>query len=91
MEAQDAIDIGRHAIATAMLIGSPVLAVGLITGLLIGILQALTQVNDQTVSFVPKIVCMLIAISICLPWLIQTMMDYSHTLISEIPRTVMGG
>jgi len=91
MEAHNAIDLGRQAIATAMLIGSPVLVVGLVTGLLIGILQALTQVNDQTVSFVPKIVCMLIAISICLPWLIQTMMDYSHNLITDIPRVIMGG
>jgi flagellar biosynthetic protein FliQ len=85
MEAQDAIDLGREAIWTALLIGSPVLLAGMIVGLLIGLFQALTQIQEQTVAFVPKIVAMVLAVSIALPWLIARMLQYSTDLITEIP------
>ena len=91
MEAQHAIDLGREALMTALLIGAPVLLVGVVVGLAIGLLQALTQIQDQTVSFVPKIVAMLLAFSICLPWLLQRMIDYSQTLFNNIPNIVLGG
>ena len=67
------------------------LLVGVVVGLLIGLVQALTQIQDQTVSFVPKIVMMGLVLVICLPWLIQRMMTYSEDLITNIPRTLMGG
>ncbi len=91
METQMAVDIGRRAILTALLIGSPVLIVGMAVGLTIGLFQALTQVQDQTIAFVPKIVAMVAAIGICLPWLIQTMVDYSEELFVEIPTHLFGG
>lgn len=86
MDPQDAIDLGREAIWTALLIGSPVLLAGMVVGLLIGLLQALTQVQEQTVAFVPKIVAMVLALSLTLPWLIVHMLQYSSDLISEIPN-----
>ena len=85
MESHVAIDLGRNAIFTALLIGSPVLLVGTIVGLLIGLAQALTQVQDQTVAFVPKIVAMVVALSFALPWLIQMMMEYASGLFAEFP------
>ena len=85
MEPQDAIDLGREAIWTALLIGSPVLLAGMIVGLLVGLLQALTQIQEQTVAFVPKIVAMVLALSIALPWLITRMLQYSADLITNIP------
>ena len=91
MNAQSAIDIGREAMFTALLISSPVLLVGVAVGLVIGILQALTQVQDPTVSFVPKIVAMVLALSFCLPWLIQHMLEYSSRVITSIPRLITGG
>lgn len=75
----------------ALLVSAPVLLVGIGVGLLIGLLQALTQIQDQTLSFVPKILAMLTAFAIGLPWLIQRMVEYSGTLISNIPRVVLGG
>jgi len=84
MDAQDAIDLGRQAIWTALLIGSPVLLSGMLVGLLIGLLQALTQIQEQTIAFVPKIVAMVMVLSIALPWLITRMMEYSSDLISGI-------
>ena len=91
MSAQDAIDLGREALVIALLIGAPILLVGTSVGLLVGLIQALTQVQDQTVSFVPKIIAMVVALAVCLPWLIQTMVDYSQNLITNIPTVIMGG
>ena len=91
MTPQDAIDLSREAIQTGLLVGAPVLLVGGVVGLVLGLLQALTQVQDQTVSFVPKIFMMILALSFCLPWLIQRMLDYSQGLLTNIPQIVMGG
>ena len=91
MDSQTAVDLGREALSTALLIGAPVLLVGVIVGLLISLVQALTQIQDQTISFVPKIVTMALALVICLPWLIQRMMTYSENLITNIPLTLLGG
>ena len=85
MNPQDAIDLGREAIWTALLVGSPVLLAGMVVGLMIGLLQALTQVQEQTVAFVPKIVAMVLVLSLTLPWLITRMLQYSTDLISGIP------
>jgi flagellar biosynthesis protein FliQ len=60
-------------------------------GLLIGLAQALTQVQDQTVAFVPKIVAMFVALLVCLPWLTQKLIEYSEQLITNIPKTISGG
>lgn len=90
MTSADAIDLGREALFTALLIGAPVLLVGTVVGLLIGLLQALTQVQDQTVAFVPKLVAMVAALAICLPWLLERLMTYSADLFTNIPSTVSG-
>jgi flagellar biosynthetic protein FliQ len=91
MNPLDAIDLGREAIITSLLIGAPVLLVGVVVGLVIGLFQAVTQVQDQTISFVPKIVAMVGALALCLPWLVQRMVEYSQELIENIPRIVSGG
>jgi flagellar biosynthesis protein FliQ len=85
MDAQQAIDLGREAVWTALLLGAPVLLAGMIVGLVIGLLQAVTQIQEQTVAFVPKIVAMILALSVALPWLITMMVQYSTELIEGIP------
>ena len=62
-----------------------------VVGLIISLAQALTQIQDQTISFVPKIVTMVLALVMCLPWLIQRMVTYSENLITNIPQTLLGG
>ena len=91
MDPSDAISLTQQAITTSLLLGAPLLLVGMAVGLLIGLAQALTQVQDQTVAFVPKIVAMFVALLLCLPWLTQKMMEYSEALITNIPRTISGG
>ena len=61
------------------------LVAGLIVGLVIGLFQALTQIQEQTVVFVPKIIVMLLVLSVSLPWLIAQMVQYTTDLIAGIP------
>ena len=85
MDPQDAIDLGREAIAMTLLIGSPVLLAGMLVGLVIGLLQAITQIQEQTVAFVPKLVAMVLVLSLALPWLISQLVEYTHELFTRIP------
>lgn len=88
MEPQEAIDLGRQAVNTMLMIGAPVLLAGLGVGLVVGLLQAITQIQEQTVSFVPKLVVMVLVLSLTLPWLINHMVQYSHDVIANIPQTL---
>lgn len=85
MDTQQAIDIGREALWTMFIIGSPVLVAGLAVGLLVGLFQALTQIQEQSVAFVPKIVVMFLVLSISLPWILSRMLQYTNDLIGGIP------
>lgn len=78
MNPQDAIDLSREAIKTCMMVGGPILMISLLIGLLVGVFQAMTQVQDQTVSFVPKILLLIVAIGACLPWLTEQMTDFAR-------------
>lgn len=88
MNPQDAVDLGRQAAATALVLGGPLLASALIVGLVVGLLQAITQVQEQTVSFVPKLVAVIVVLSLMMPWLVEGMVQYSHDLIVNIPNTL---
>jgi flagellar biosynthesis protein FliQ len=88
MNPQDAVDLGRQAAAAALVLGGPLLASALLVGLVVGLLQAITQVQEQTVSFVPKLVAVLVVLSLMLPWLVDRMVQYSHDVIVNIPNTL---
>jgi len=85
MTPQDAIDLAREAIWISLLVGAPVLLAGTLVGLIIGLFQALTQIQEQTVAFVPKIVAMILVLTFTLPWLITQLVQYSGNLIASIP------
>jgi flagellar biosynthetic protein FliQ len=85
MGVQEAIDLGQAALWMMILVAAPVLLTGFVVSLVIGLLQALTQVQESTVSFFPKLVLMLIALSVALPWLISMMVEYSRNLYLGIP------
>jgi len=91
MDVTTTIDLTRQAMVICLTIGAPVLIVGMLAGLLIGFLQALTQVQDQTVSFVPKLLAMAIALAFTLPWIMQKLVSYSTELFSTIPDRIAGG
>ncbi|RMF91601.1 MAG: flagellar biosynthetic protein FliQ [Planctomycetota bacterium] len=85
MDATDAVEMVRQALWVALLISAPVLVAGMLVGLVIGFLQALTQIQEQTVAFVPKIVVMAIVLMITLPWVLIQLLEYSHEVIANIP------
>lgn len=83
MNPQDAIDLGREAIRACVMIGGPILVASLVIGLLLGIVQAMTQVQDQTVSFVPKLLVLMLGIGLALPWLSDQMIDFSRDVLGQ--------
>jgi flagellar biosynthetic protein FliQ len=69
----------------SLLISAPVLLAGMAVGLVIGLLQAVTQIQEQTVAFVPKLVIMVLVLCFTLPWLVGQMVQYTTDLIAGIP------
>ena len=86
MDVQEAVDVGREAILMTLTVGSPVLVAGMVVGLTVGLFQALTQIQEQAVSFVPKILAMVMTLSFTLPWLVTRMVEYTQELITSIPE-----
>lgn len=88
MTQQTVLDIGWNTIWVMIKISSPALLATLVMGLIISIFQAATQINEQTLSFIPKILAMAAAMIICGPWVIRTMMNFTINLIRDIPNLV---
>ncbi len=78
------IFISREALTTTMYILLPILGTGLIVGLLIGIFQATTQINEMTLTFVPKIVLVFLVIFLLMPWFLDLMMGFTHEIFNHI-------
>ena len=83
MDAATAVDLCRETLMSAVIIAAPVLLVGMAAGLLVGLMQALTQVQDQTVAFVPKILAMAAVLVACLPWLLTRMVDFTRVVFEN--------
>lgn len=83
-----AAELCRNAVLLALTIGGPLLLAAAATGLIIGILQAVTQLHDQTLSFVPKLIVMSLVILFLLPWGLSQLTEYATNLIRDIPRTI---
>ena len=80
MDENSVIDLCRYAILSALIIAAPILVIGMIVGLVVGLMQALTQVQDQTLSFVPKLLAMALVFVLCLPWLINRMVEFTRVI-----------
>lgn len=85
MSIDQAVELGRGAVVMTLMIGAPVMVIAVIAGLLISMFQAVTQLQDQTLSFVPKIIAMFVTMLYILPWVMNLMMEYSTELIRGIP------
>jgi flagellar biosynthetic protein FliQ len=81
-------EICRSAVLLALMISAPVLTVAVLVGLGISIIQAVTQIQDQTVSIIPKIVIMLLTLVYVAPWILTQMVEYSTRVFTEIPNTL---
>lgn len=85
MEFNDALELGRHAFWMAMSTSAPILFFGLVVGLVIAMFQAVTQLQEQTLTFVPKIAAMVVAASVFIPWISDRMIVYTQQMFSTLP------
>jgi flagellar biosynthetic protein FliQ len=82
------IEIGRHAVEITLMISAPLFVAALATGLLISIFQAATQINEATLSFVPKLIVVFITLIVAGPWMITVLVDYMQRLYGSIPGII---
>ena len=82
------VDLARNAIMLSLLIAGPMLVVALLVGLAVSILQAVTQIQEQTLAFVPKLVGVSVVFLLALPWIIQLLVKYTTELFRSIPSMV---
>jgi flagellar biosynthetic protein FliQ len=85
MDPNTAIDIGRQALIITLVISAPILLAGLFIGLLIGLFQAVTQIHEMTLTFIPKILVMVGVFLALLPWMLLKLIDYTMGLFNMIP------
>jgi len=85
MDASNAVDLARQAVTLTLLVSMPVLVVGMAVGLVVSILQAVTQVQEQTLSFVPKIAAMLFTAALVAPWVARKLMEFSERMFGTLP------
>ena len=85
MDTAAVVDLGRQALWMTMLISAPLLGVALIVGLVIGILQAATSINEMTLSFIPKLIALGLTLSLIGSWQLTTLVDYTRSIFQRIP------
>ena len=88
MTPESVMSLGSQAIHVSLLLGAPMLLVALVVGLIISIFQAATQINEATLSFIPKLLAVFAVLVIAGPWMLAQMLDYIRTLFSSIPHLV---
>jgi flagellar biosynthetic protein FliQ len=83
-----AIQIGRDALAMVMLVSAPMLILGLIVGVMVSIFQATTQIQEQSLAFIPKIIAVFVSILIFGPWMLSLIVDYTREIFLSLPNMV---
>lgn len=85
MTPEGVMDIGRNAMEITLLVAGPMLVTVLLIGLLVSIFQAATQINEATLSFIPKLIGVFVVLLIAGPWMLTTLVDYMHLVFTNIP------
>ena len=80
MNLDQATELIRHTLLLALIVSAPMLLIGLLVGIIVSLLQAVTQIQEQTLTFVPKIAAMVAAAILLMPWIGHRLMDYSRTM-----------
>jgi len=88
MTPESVMTLGYEAMKLSLLLGAPLLLVALVTGLLISLFQAATQINEMTLSFIPKLLAVFATLVIAGPWMLDTVLDYMRNLFSSIPQLI---
>jgi flagellar biosynthetic protein FliQ len=88
MTPEQVLSIGQEALQLALLIGAPLLLTALVVGLVVGIFQAATQINEMTLSFIPKLLGMAAMLVLTGPWMLRLLTEYTRRLIENIPTLI---
>jgi flagellar biosynthesis protein FliQ len=85
MDANAAIDVGRHALVLTLMVSAPLLATALVVGFVVSLFQAVTQIQDHTLSFVPKIACVLLVALLMGPWIAGRLVEFAREMLGTLP------
>ena len=85
MNPENVMTMGRQAIEITLMVAAPMLLVALIVGLLVSIFQAATQINEATLSFIPKLIGIFVAMVVAGPWMLSVLVDYMRQVLTSIP------
>ncbi len=88
MTPESVITIGQQAVEITLLVSAPLLLSALAVGLVVSIFQAATQINEMTLSFIPKLLVMFVMLVVAGPWMLNLLMDYTRRLFTSIPGLV---
>ena len=88
MTPQSVVTIGQQALTVMLLLAAPLLLTSLVVGLVVSVLQAATQINEMTLSFIPKLIGTLVALVVAGPWMITFYVDYVRRLFESIPGAI---
>jgi flagellar biosynthetic protein FliQ len=88
MSPEMVVTIGRHALEMTLMLAAPLLLTALAVGLIVGIFQAATQINEMTLSFIPKLLAMAAVLAITGPWMLRNLVEYTRGLIESIPGLI---
>jgi flagellar biosynthetic protein FliQ len=88
MSPETVVTVGRHALEMTLMLAAPLLLTALAVGLLVGIFQAATQINEMTLSFIPKLLAMAAVLALTGPWMIRELVEYTRGLIESIPGMI---
>lgn len=91
MSPETVVTVGRQALELMLIVSAPLLLVALGVGLVVSFFQAITQLNEQTLSFLPKLVAVAATLVVIGPWMITTLVDYLQRTLIGIPQMVSGG
>jgi flagellar biosynthesis protein FliQ len=88
MTPETVVTVGRHALEMTLMLAAPLLLTALAVGLIVGIFQAATQINEMTLSFIPKLLAMAAVLALTGPWMLRTLVEYTRSLIESIPGMI---
>jgi flagellar biosynthesis protein FliQ len=89
VNAQMVLTMGQEALLTLLMVSAPVLGVVLVVGLVVSLLQAITQINEATLTFIPKLVAAVIVFALAGPWMLSVLIDYIRRTIEAIPASLI--
>lgn len=88
MNMEQSLDVLRTLISTALLVVSPILLVSLVVGIAVSLLQSVTSIQEQTLTFIPKLVGIALALVLVAPWMLRTLMQFTTSFLSRLPEVV---